>query len=194
MAKAREKRKTPKRDKLTQAQEFFCFKYVELGGMKGKGAEAARRAGSKAKNPDVVAAKWLALAKVQKRIQELMAKVENKAIKTAEDWDREIDMIAFYRGHHDFYKPDGTLKDISELTDEQLAIIHEIEHTQVGGGNGSKPLIKVTNLKVYDKLKALDMKGKRLGIYRSTVVVEDPFSAYIDRLEQKRKESQGKKS
>lgn len=187
MSRPEGKEKVSKREKLTEIQEFFCLKYVALGGISGKGAEAARLAGSKAKNPDVVAGKWLALVKVQNRIRELKAKVEKRALKTAEDWEREIDLIAFYRGHQDFYKPDGTLKDIKDLTEEQLAIVHEIEHTAVGG-SGDKLLVRVTNLKIYDKLKALDMKGRRLGIYKQTLVVEDPYSAYLARLQKVKEE------
>ncbi len=182
MNKPEGKKKVSKRDKLTEIQEFFCLKYVALGGISGKGAEAARLAGSKAKNPEVVASKWLKLTKVKNRIAGLMEKVEKRAIRTAEDWEREVDLVGFYRDHKSFYKEDGTFKDIKDLTEEQLAMVDEVEHTTVGG-SGDKPLVKITKLKIHNKLKALDMKGKKLGIYKELKeVVTETYAERIKRL------------
>lgn len=126
---------------------------------------------------------------IKAKIKELQEDAQKRAIKTADDWEREVDVIAFFRGHADFYKKDGTLKDIKDLTSEQLAVVHEIENISTGGGE--KPLVRVTNLKLYDKLKALDMKGKRLGVYKMTLEVKDPYMKYLEAIRRQKQEKAG---
>jgi phage terminase small subunit len=151
--------------------------------------QAAIRCGCSPRSARTLGARLFAKADVQAKIQELWNEIKKRALKTAEDWEREVDLIAFFRGYADFYKPDGTLKDIKDLTPEQLAVVHEIEHSTIGVGK-DKPLVRLTNLKLYDKLKALDLKGKRLGIYKQTFVVEDPYMKYLAAIEQRKQQKQ----
>ncbi len=149
--------------------------------------KAAIRCGFSEKSAYELGSRLLRKVEVKARIAELQAELNAKALKTAEDWEREVDLIAFFRGHRDFYYPkghekEGQLKDVAELTDTQLAIVHEIEHRSFGGGE--RPLVHVTNLKLYDKLKALEQKGKRLGLFKETQQHEvgKSFEGWLDKV------------
>jgi len=177
------KKKKPGKKDLREAR--FPYEYViDLNGQK-----AAERCGVAPRGARVWASRLLTNTNIKAKIKELQEDAQKRAIKTADDWEREVDVIAFFRGHADFYKEDGTLKDIKDLTPEQLAVVHEIENTTVGGGD--KPLVRVTNLKLYDKLKALDMKGKRLGVYKMTLEVKDPYMKYLEAIRRQKQEKAG---
>jgi phage terminase small subunit len=170
--------------KITKRQiraDRFPHEYIiDLNGKK-----AAIRCGYSPKTAESQASRLLRKDKVANKIKELQDAANRRAIKTADDWDREIDLVAFFRGHHDFYQEDGSLKPIKDLTAEQLTIVQEIEHASTGGGD--KPLIKITNLKIYDKMKALEMKGKRLGIYRDgSDRLADSFEKWLDTIHAER--------
>ena len=174
------KKKPAKKD---MREERFPYEYViDLNGQK-----AAERCGVLPAGARVWASRLLTKPNIQAKIKELQEAANKRAIKTAEDWEREVDLIAFSNAR-DFIKEDGTLKDLKELTPEQAAVIDTIVESRMGD-------LKVRTFNRHNKIKALDMKGKRLGIYRTTVVVEDPFAKYIEQLEKKRKDlAQGKKS
>jgi len=166
------KKKRQDKSNLTEIQELFCLKYVELGGLSGKGAEAARQAGSKAKDPDSVAAKWLALDKVLVRITELKKKVEEKSIDKGVMGAVEAQGIldAMIRANlADYYDSDGKPKKITELTRDQIAAIEELVPSMSGN------IIP----RLHNKLSALDKKLRTLGLYKQTLVLEDPYMKYL---------------
>ncbi len=80
------------------------------------------------------------------------------------------------------------MKDVADLTDEQLAIVHEIENRTItvgGTDTGTvRPTVRVTNLKLYDKLKALVQKGRRLGLFKETQTHEagKSFEEWLDKV------------
>lgn len=180
-----EKKKKRKSQKKNAREERFPYEYViDLNGQK-----AAERCGVLPKGARVWASRLLTKPNIQNKIKELQEEQKKNALRTAQDWEREVDMVAFFRGHKEFYKPDGSLKDVKDLTDEQLAQIREIESQSTGGGD--KPVVRVTNLRLWDKLKALDMKAKALGIYKQTMVIEDPYMAYMKEIARQAQEGKG---
>ena len=67
--------------KLTPKQRAFCDYYIQTG----IGSEAARMAGYKGDNLDVIAAQNLTKLSIQEHLKERMEKIENKRIATAEE-------------------------------------------------------------------------------------------------------------
>lgn len=70
---------------------------------------------------------------------------------TTERWLQELSNLSSY-SVKDMLNPDGSFKQVSELSDEILAAIKEID--------AANKTVKFT-----DKLKALELLGKKLGLF-----------------------------
>jgi len=146
---------------LTEQQEKFCQAYVECG----NASEAYRRAYPRAKNwkPESVhrkAHELLGNVKIMSRLDELRRPALKKAEVTAERVVKELARIAFGDKRELMeWGPNGVvLKSSDGLSEDQAAMVAEVSETISQGGCSIK-------LKTYDKVKALELLGRYLGMF-----------------------------
>ena len=98
----------------------------------------------------------------QPEVQELVAQAMKDRLQrialTVERVDQEIARLAL-SDVRKLYNPDGTLKPIHELDDDSAAALASVEVTEIAG----MPM-SVRKVKTYDKVAALTLAAKRLGI------------------------------
>lgn len=172
---------------LTNNQKLFCQEYVKLG-MNGTQAYLnIYKTCEKEETAMASASRLLRNVKVQEYIKELQSKVEEKAIVSIEDIVNELSIIAFedrtkisqnVRNRILDRKEDGTqveyfednviFAQTSELDENTKKVIAGYKKTQSG-----------FSVETYDKLKALELLGKYLGMFKETVKIENPEAAKI---------------
>jgi phage terminase small subunit len=141
--------------KLTEKQQRFVEEYlVDLNA-----TQAAIRAGYSVKTADVQGSRMLRNVKVQSAIGEAMAL---RSRRTGINQDRvvlELAKIAFVK-----------ITDIVESSGEikEDACVESIKHKSFSGENGTS---EESEIKIFSKLKALEMLGKHLGMWNDKVDV-----------------------
>lgn len=182
-----DKNKAPEYDGSTPIkypkQEQFCHEYV----VDLKGARAARDSGYSEKTANTIAANLLAKVNIQKRIEYL--KTQNiKRVKNKEELELSADAVLAEVGRmafaniNDFMtvQDDGyAYIDMSKATREQLAAIASMEVIDLPpvtlmGSDGQKmerQVLKV-KLKMWDKIKSLEMLMKHFDLMKEKVEVE----------------------
>lgn len=114
--------------KLTIKQRLFVL-YL-CGDAKGNAAEAARMAGSPAKNSRIVAAKWVSKVNVQtaikERKRELIESIKENQLRTL----KMLEAHAF-SDIRKLFNEDGTMKGVHEIDDETAAAIEGVETQEV---------------------------------------------------------------
>lgn len=140
--------------KLPPRREAFAAEYLK----DLNATRAAIRAGYSAKTASSIGARLLADAGVARAVEEGMAA---RARRTEIDADRvvlELARIAFADPRDLMaWGPDGVaLKDSASLTEEQAAGVAEVAE----GSGGT------LRLKKHDKVRALELLGKHLGLFR----------------------------
>lgn len=149
--------------KLTVKQEAFARAYIETG---GNASEAYRRSYSAGKmKPETVnreAHTLLENPKVATRITTMQAAAQKRHEVTIDRVVGEYVKVAFAdAGDYFEWGPGGVrVKDKSELTPEQRAVVAEVSQTITPGGGTIK-------VKLHDKLNALEKLGKHLGMFKA---------------------------
>lgn len=144
---------------LNQKQKRFAQEYV----IDFNATKAAQRAGYSERTAYSQGQRLLKHVEIQQKIQENIQKIANSTQITAERVLNELAKLAFYNPK-DFYNSDGSLKDISDLTDEQAACINGLEIVDI-----PKRVAKLKKIKIADKNAALDKLMRYLALYRDKV-------------------------
>lgn len=160
---------------LSNQQMLFCQKYVELG-MNGTQAYLSVYKNCKKEETAMTnASRLLRNAKVKEYIEELQSKVEEKAIVTIEDIVKELTAIAFtdrtkisqnVRNRimlqddkdgtkKEYFEDNVIFTQTSELDETTRKVIAGYKKTQSGFA-----------VETYDKMKALELLGKYLGMFK----------------------------
>lgn len=141
---------------LTDKQEQFCLEYLtDLNA-----TQAAIRAGYSENTANEQGSRMLAKVNVQKRIAELQAERAERLQIQQDDILRELASIAFASPAHymDVVQVDGTsrilVKPTAEWTEQQKAAVTSIKNTPNG-----------VEIRLSDKVKALELLGKHLGMF-----------------------------
>ena len=132
--------------------------------------QAAIRAGYSAKTAYSQGERLLRDVEVQKLVQELMQERSTRVEVTAERVLAEIAKVAF-GDVRKLFGPGGELIRISDLDDDAAACIAGCDLVTVSRGEGEVEY--VAKVKMADKLKALELAGKHLGLFRDGSTVED---------------------
>ncbi len=144
-------------NRLTQKQETFCLKYIELGNI----GEAALMAGYSPKTAPYIGSENLNKPEIIKRIDQLRQKAEDATIATV--IERKQVLTEIMRGRFvDF---------ISHLTAEKLksAALQEIRITEVG-----KDIpIKTTTIKLHSPIQAIAELNKMEHIYEASITIDN---------------------
>ncbi len=146
--------------KLTPKQAEFVRQYlVDLNA-----TQAAIRAGYSEKTANEQGARLLVNVSVSQAIAAAQAKREQRTEITADRVVSELAQIAFGSARDVMeWGPNGVvLKDSAELTDEQAAAIAEVSENITQNGRSLK-------LKRHDKVKALELLGRHLGMFTDKV-------------------------
>jgi phage terminase small subunit len=151
--------------------------------------EAAVDAGVKPDLAEAAAKTMLAKPEVRASIRVAkLAEVDSTAILL------ELAAIAF-TDVADFYDANGAPKPFSELTAEQRKALAGVELESYGGENKllsdgevmTRPHVQISKLKVWDKLRALELLGKWHGGFADKVDVKHSGKVTLEDLVPKRK-------
>ena len=139
--------------KLTPKQERFVDEYlVDLNA-----TAAARRAGYSEKTAEVIGYENLRKPQIMAAIHERQQNLQGKLEITQEAVLQELASIAFANGT-DFVTVTGAgllcVKPTSEVAKEKLPAIAGIKYNQLG-----------IEIKLHDKVRALELLGKHLGVF-----------------------------
>lgn len=168
---------------LSNNQKLFCQEYLKLG---MNGTQAYMKIYKTCKKEETArtnASRMLTKANIQEYIKELQKKVEEKTTVTIEDIVNELTAIAF---------ADRTK--ISKVINEEIEIDENVkvnmpnvimpntdnldikEKKVISGYKKTKNGVSV---ETYDKVKALELLGKYLGMFTETVKIENPEATKI---------------
>lgn len=149
-------------EKLSDKQERFCREYI----IDLNATQAAIRAGYSPKTANAQAAQMLSIAKVEKFIKNLQAKIGEELEISAERVIKEFAKIGF-ADLEEFYDENGQLKPVKSLKKTQSAAIKgiKVRETTVHTKKGGKITKVDTEFILHDKLSALESLGRHLGIY-----------------------------
>ena len=153
--------------KLSKKQIRFCNEYL----VDYNATQAAIRAGYSKKTGYSQGQRLLKNAEVKIFLQNKGNKIVNKLEASQERTMKEISRIAFF-DIRNLFKEDGTLKAIHELDDDTAAVLasSEVEELFLGGNEGKIHIGNLKKLKLWDKLKALEMLAKHHKIYSDAPV------------------------
>lgn len=143
--------------KLTDKQERFCQEYmIDLNA-----TQAAIRAGYSKKTAHSISSRLLSKVKVQERISELRIEVQKKTDLSLERVLKELAAIAFV-DPSEIFENDGTVKPLSNMTEEARRAIAGIKRKVVTGPQMDETTVEA---KLLDKLGALEKLMRHLGGY-----------------------------
>ena len=155
MPKKKAAKAAPK-TKLTPKQQRFVDEYlVDLNA-----TQAAIRAGYSKKTAQTQSSRLLLNVMVQETLRKRQSKLQNKLEITQERVLQELAAVAFANGT-DFVKVVGAGSAIAiptdELSPEKLPAIAAVKNNQFG-----------VEIKLHDKVRALELLGKHLGTFDGT--------------------------
>ena len=148
--------------KLTPKQQRFVEEYlVDLNA-----TQAAIRAGYSPKTAGQIGERLLKKVEIQQALAERMKAREQRTEVTQDRVVKELAKIAFGDPRNVMsWGPSGVkLKASTELTDDEAAFVSEVSETTTEHGGSLK-------LKTNDKLKALELLGRHLGMFKEKVEV-----------------------
>lgn len=155
---------------LSNQQKLFCQEYLKLG-MNGTQAYLnVYKSVKKESTARTNASRLLTNANIQEYIQELQSKVEEKAIVSIENIVKELSAIAFV----DRTKISMMNKKTMELEsgksidyeDVVFALTDSLDEETKKVIAGYKKGKNGISVETYDKLKALELLGKYLGMFK----------------------------
>lgn len=144
--------------KLTAKQRRFCEEYlIDLNA-----TQAAIRAGYSAQTANRIASENLSKPDIQSRIEKLMVERSQRTAINQDKVIQELSKIAF-SNISDYLKVEDNrveVFDTDKIKQEMLAVIAEIKQTD------SK-----LSIKLHDKLKALELLGRHLGMFKDKLEI-----------------------
>ena len=155
---------------LTEKQQRFVEEYlVDLNA-----TQAAIRAGYSEKTATEQGARLLINVKVQDAIIEAKAKRSKRTEITQDRVLQEISRIAFsdIRQVIKWTSNAVTLKSSDELDDDDAAMVSEVSQTTTATGGTLK-------IKVHDKMKALELAGRHLGLWEKSEAGESSLAEVL---------------
>lgn len=156
--------------KLTKNQQLFCQEYLKLG-MNGTQAYLnVYKTCKKEETARTNASRLLTNANIKNYISELQKKIEEKAVVTIGNIVDELAAIAFIdrTGISSIDNNDVKMTNTDKLNKNQKKVIASYKETKYG-----------VAVETYDKLKALELLGKYLGMFKETVKIENPEATKI---------------
>ena len=184
--------------KLTPKQQMFVMEYlVDLNA-----TQAAIRSGYSAKTANEQGARLLANVSVQAALKEAMDERASRVELTADSVLRELRDLVFHNPKN-YYDKNGQLLAVKDMPDEVAKTVHSVKilktefNASAEGGDVDFEPVQTVEVKGIDKLKAIEMSMKHLGILTERidvgVTVNDVLSAFPAEIQTKIKEAISKK-
>lgn len=131
------------------------------------GSAAVRRMQPKSKRPDVISAKLHSRPRVQEAIVEAMAKREERTEISQDRVLRELAAVAF-SDPRQMYDEHGAMLSVDKMSDRAAASLAGIETEEIAVGAGEKrqAIGMLRKVKRWDKVKALELLGKHLAMWK----------------------------
>lgn len=150
---------------LTPKQQRFVEEYLK--DLNGK--QAAVRAGYSPDSAETQSSRLLSNAKVALAIRTSISRRSKRTEVTQDMVLNELRRIAFSgMGSLATWNSSGvSFKDSSELSEDTLATVQEVSETTNQHGGSLK-------IKQYDKVKALELLGRHLGMWNDKLEITDP--------------------
>lgn len=157
---------------MTEKQKRFVEEYlIDLNA-----TQAAIRAGYKENEyTDTNASKLLENTSIRKAINKAMAERSRRTGVTADRVVRELAKIAFVNAGEVIDFDTATLMD--KISPDDMAAIHSVK-VKTFGEDGLEREVKLA-----DKLKALELLGKHLGLFRDKLEVDGSLKADMSNLQ-----------
>lgn len=157
---------------MTEAQKRFCNEFlIDLNATRAykvaypncKKDETARANGSR----------LLTKANIQEYVAEKMKEREQRTEVTQDMVIKELAKIAFFNPKN-IFEDNNTLKNIVSLDDDIASVITSVETLEEydGYGEDREKIGNTTKVKLADKMKALEMLGRHLGMFKDKVEVD----------------------
>ena len=157
---------------MTEAQKRFCDEYlIDLNATRAykvaypncKKDHSARTNG------------YMLLTKtdIQTYIEEAKKEREERTKITQDMVLKELAKIAFFNPKN-IFKENNTLKDVIDLDDDIASVMTSVETFEEfdGYGDDREKIGNTTKVKLADKMKALEMLGRHLGMFKDKVEVD----------------------
>lgn len=145
---------------MTNKQERFCEEYlIDLNA-----TQAAVRAGYSAKTANEQGAQLLANLSVRARIDAALAEQSKRTGVTADRVVRELARVAFANSQDVVNYDDATVKPDAARDDTAAVASVRVKTIPTKDGPGVE-----REVKLHDKLKALELLGRRLGLFTDNV-------------------------
>lgn len=156
---------------MTDAQKRFCDEYlIDLNATRAYKVAYSRC--KKDETANVNGSKLLRNTKVQKYVSEKMKEREKRTEVTQDMVIKELSRIAFL-DIRKLYNDSGGLKNIQDIDDETVKAISSLETLEEyeGCGDDREKIGDTQKVKLLDKVKALELLGKHLGMFKDKVDV-----------------------
>lgn len=150
---------------MSPKERLFYHEYlVDLNA-----TQAAIRAGYSEKSAAVLAARLLRKVHIRDAIELEMQKREKRTDITADKVIKELAKIAF-SDPRKLFNSQGKLQPITDLDENTASIISSIESVTVG--NAEYGIGEITKIKLWDKIRALELLGKHLKLFSDRIEIE----------------------
>ena len=158
---------------LTPKQAAFVREYL----IDKNGAQAAIRAGYSKKNASRIAIELLNKNHVSEQVNAGLIKQQERTEVTADRVLRELAAIAF-ADTRKLYREDGSIKSPGELDDRTASALAGIDTEERDGEDGYRAYTR--KVKQWDKVKALELLGKHLGLYPTRGTLSIALDGQVD--------------
>lgn len=155
---------------MTDAQKRFCDEYlIDLNATRAYKVAYSRC--KKDETASVNGSKLLRNTKVQEYIAEKIKEREKRTEITQDMVIRELARIAFL-DIRKLYNDSGGLKNIQDIDEETVKAISSLETLEEydGYGEDREQIGNTKKVKLLDKVKALELLGKHLGMFNDVNV------------------------
>ena len=158
---------------LTHKQAAFVKEYL----IDKNATQAAIRAGYSARNADKIGPELLGKSRVEAEVKRNLIKQQERTEVTADRVLRELAAIAF-ADTRKLYREDGSIKSPGELDDRTASALAGIDTEERDGEDGYRAYTR--KVKQWDKVKALELLGKHLGLYPTRGTLSIALDGQVD--------------
>ena len=179
---------------MTDAQKRFCNEYlIDLNATRAYKVAYSRC--KKDETANAASSRMLRNVKVQEYISEKQREIEKRTEVTQDMVIKELANIAFFNIKN-IYNGNGTLKAVKDIDEETIRAISSVKVLQKAGAmkinidmDGKDNEVPIEHIqeqtiefKTNDKVKALELLGKHLGMFKEKVTIDgnintnNPFS------------------
>lgn len=179
---------------MTDAQKRFCDEYlIDLNATRAYKVAYPRC--KKDETANAASSRMLRNVKVQEYISEKQQEIEKRTEVTQDMVIKELANIAFFNIKN-IYNGNGTLKAVKDIDEETIRAISSVKVLQKAGAmkinidmDGKDNEVPIEHIqeqtiefKTNDKVKALELLGKHLGMFKEKVTIDgnintnNPFS------------------